>query len=128
MPRADALSTIARMRFFRAPPAKDQSIAGEVSELVQSIRRAEKTNGTLDAALGALARAAPGSIARGCVPVALTRGVLTVRCEDSAAAYNLDQWLRSGGLERVRAELAKIPAGRGKHAKPMNIVRVRVEQ
>ena len=45
----------------------------------------------------------PAALAARCEPVSLSRGVLTVRVADASARFELDRFLRAGGLSRLAA-------------------------
>jgi hypothetical protein len=92
---------LARLRKYRAPAKRDLSIGGEVDRLRKQVTRRAGALGGLDEAW---AEIVPPALAGVCRAQRLTPGgVLTVRATDSSAMYEMDQWVRGGGLGALRA-------------------------
>ena len=122
MARRDAIAQISNLRTLRSKAGPDLSISDDVGRVIRDIGRSKRTAKGLDTAQLRLAKLAPRTIAQACTLLSLSRGVLTLRCEDSASAYQVDHWLRAGGLALLRS--AESPAG----MKTQAIVRVRITQ
>jgi Dna[CI] antecedent, DciA len=92
---------LARLRKYRGAKRRDLSIGEEVERVRKQASRRAGALGGLDERWGELV---PRELAGVCRPRRLTAGgVLTVGADDAAAVYELDQWLRGGGLAVLRA-------------------------
>ena len=97
-PRED----LALLRKYRVAKARDLSIGDEVERLRKQVSRRAGALGWLDEQWGTLV---PPALAGVCSAVRLSPGgVLTVRATDSAAMYEMDQWVRAGGLAILRTQ------------------------
>lgn len=98
-----------RLRSWRVPVARDLTLAGPLGDQARELKRQARTFGSLGAAWQELAPQGPGERAS---LVSLSRGVLTVRCEDAATRFELDRWLRAGGeialIKRAAAKLTRV--------------------
>jgi hypothetical protein len=91
---------LARLRTFRNFKKRDLSIGDEVARIQKKFTRSAGALGGLDEAWASLLPPELGALSR---PQKLTAGgLLTVRASDAAAVYELDQWVRSGGLAVLR--------------------------
>ncbi|CAG0961865.1 hypothetical protein PHYC_00769 [Phycisphaerales bacterium] len=90
---------VERLRKFRAPAPRDRSIGSEVDRVVREAAKRNNSAGGMSAAWQELAPARGVSRVEKLTP----GGVLVVRATDAGARYELDVWLRSGGLEALRA-------------------------
>jgi hypothetical protein len=92
---------LARLRKHRAPKKRDLSIGDDIERLRKQVARRAGALGGLDESWGELV---PAALAAVCRAERLTPGgVLTVRATDASAMYEMDQWVRGGGLARLRA-------------------------
>jgi hypothetical protein len=92
---------VSRLRKYRAAKPRDLSIGGEVDRLRKQATRSAGALGGLDELWGELL---PRELAPLCRPRRLTAGgVLTVQADDAAAVYEMDQWVRGGGLALLRS-------------------------
>lgn len=89
------------LREFRKPREFDTSITHNIEKLRKDISKRFAASGGLDAAL---AEHAPAIVASGVTVQRVTPGgIATLIVSDAAAGYELDIWLRTGGLEVLRA-------------------------
>jgi hypothetical protein len=96
---------LARLRTYRAAKGRDDSIAADLDRLTRGVRRRQRASGGIEAAWNELAPRV-GAAVVGVVVSLSPGGVLVVRVADAAARYEADRWLRSGGLEALRARCA----------------------
>jgi hypothetical protein len=82
-----------RLRAIRNRPAPDLSITAEIDRLAADAARRRRAGTAASAAWAAVAPPRLGAAAQ----VALSRGVLTLRCPDASTRYAIDRWLRTGG-------------------------------
>src|SRR5262245_19637764 len=95
----DAIRQIETMRKFRVK-ARDLSIGAEIDKIGRELTKRQRAAAGMDAAWEQLA---PGELAALSSVERLTPGgVLVVRVSDASAAFEIDQWLRGGGLEALR--------------------------
>ncbi|MFN0010541.1 MAG: DciA family protein [Phycisphaerales bacterium] len=111
---ADASRQIDALRKHRvAAGVADLSLAAAMGSQAKELRSRARSLGAVG---GAFARLVPRTVQERCVLVGMKAGVLTVRCDDDAARFELDRWLRTGGeLELVKATpttLAKVRIAR----------------
>jgi hypothetical protein len=97
---AKGLDTLRRHRGVRAGPP---TLGDEIKRQAAALGRQHRSLHGLGAAWGEVV---PPEIGGTVQIQSLRRGVLTVKATDSAGAYVLDRWLRSGGLEALRARAA----------------------
>jgi hypothetical protein len=106
------IERIRRLAGWRARPERGADLGGDVAGFARELRRLERSIG---GATDAWARLAPPEL-QTCATVETMRGgTLTLRVDDSAAAYEVDRTLRSGletnlrmavpGLLRVRTRV-----------------------
>lgn len=91
---------IETLRHYRNRPARDLSIAGDLSKVREEALKAQRAVQAIGVAWDELV---PANIRRSADPVSHVRGVLTVKASDSAARYLFDQWLRAGGLRVLQS-------------------------
>jgi hypothetical protein len=98
--RSTLKDELTRLRKWRVKPGPEVSIAPAVEEFAKRFAKQVKAVGGLE---GALEELLPEEL-RGRVRFGkLTPGgVLVLAATDSAAAYELDQWQRAGGLAAMR--------------------------
>src|SRR5688572_12957469 len=96
-PRA-AVLLIERLRKFRVRPGADASIGVAVEGEARSARRAHRADSGVAAAWAA---GVPAKLAAVTRIERISRGVVTVRVPHDAARYELDRWLRAGGLNTL---------------------------
>ncbi|MGD9689260.1 MAG: DciA family protein [Phycisphaerales bacterium] len=105
------LQLVARLRALRTPPERDLSVAGPIARAASELKRRATNLGALGPAFDELV---PPALRARAHLEGLRRGVLTVRCADSAARYELDRWLRGGGeislIRRSGARLTRVRA------------------
>lgn len=96
----DDASRLAALRRLRNPAAPDRSVRGAVEFVTRDLVRAVKARGGMD---GAWDELVPAGLRAGASVERLTPGgVLCVRVRDAGARYELEVWLRSGGLDALR--------------------------
>lgn len=107
-----------RLRRFRAPARSTPTLAGELGAQMHDIARRRRALGAVGELWDTLL---PADLRDRVHPRSLRRAVLTVRAADSAAAFELDRWLRSGGndalraaagVRRVKVDAGPVPPGR----------------
>jgi hypothetical protein len=104
-PIVEDLALVERLRTWRGVPTRDLSLAGAFGAARQELKRRSRTLGAVATAWTATL---PANLVERTALVGFSRGVLTVRCDDNAARFELDRFLRSGGeLELIR----RAPAG-----------------
>ncbi len=117
----DDASRLAALRRLRATPAPDRSVRGVVEFVTRDLVRAVKARGGMDGAWDELVP--PGLRAGASVERLTPGGVLCVRVRDAGARYELEVWLRSGGLEALRGRCdtplrrVKMEVGAGRPAR-----------
>lgn len=94
-----AARDLEKLRKYRVRGERDRHIGDEV---VRQRTELEKVRKSLKGAGEAWGKVIPEAIAKRCRLVSLARGVLSVRTEDSATGYELDRFLRGGGLREVQ--------------------------
>lgn len=94
-----AAQRLERLRRYRATHPGAPTLANELKRQTATLAKQYRSLHGLGEAWG---RVVPAEIGKTVQIVSLRRGVLTVRCGDSAAGYLLDRWLRDGGLEALR--------------------------
>ena len=93
---ASRIELLRRSRMLR-PVAP--SIQHEVLTQAGDLKKLEKRTASIAEAWGAVV---PEALAAKTTIERLARGVLTVRVEDAPARYELDRFMRSGWLDRLR--------------------------
>jgi len=89
------------LREFRKPREFDTSITRDIEKLRKEVSKRHVSSGGLDAAI---AEHAPALVATGVTVQRVTPGgIATLVVADAAAGYELDIWLRTGGMEVLRA-------------------------
>lgn len=89
------------LREFRKPREFDTTITRDIEKLRKDVSKRYASSGGLDAAL---AEHAPAPVASGVSVQRVTPGgIATLVVADAAAGYELDVWLRTGGMEILRA-------------------------
>jgi hypothetical protein len=92
---------LSRLRQFRVAKRRDLSIGDELERLRKQVTRRAGALGGLDELWMELL---PRELVGVCRAERLTPGgVLTVRASDASAVYEVDQWVRGGGLAVLRA-------------------------
>lgn len=76
------------------------SIAHEVLTQGAELKKLQKRTASI---AEAWAQVVPGDLASRTLIERLSRGVLSVRLTDASARFDLDRFLRAGGLEALRA-------------------------
>lgn len=94
MGRTTGQRGLEQLRTWRNRPERDLTLAEPLAREVKLIRRLERSMGSIATAWQDLV---PADVASRTALVGVSRGVLTVRVSDSAARYELDRWLRTGG-------------------------------
>lgn len=89
------MSRIESLRTHRVRPERAGPIGDAVSKLERDVRRRQRA---LKGIGGAWSEVVPEDLGRRCELVGLRIGVLTVRVQDGADRFELDRFLRSGGL------------------------------
>jgi hypothetical protein len=92
-----ALSILREHRSLRDPAA---DLSREVGRLARDLRALQRR---ADSVEDALAAALPEGLRGKARVVRLLRGVLTLSVPEGPARFVLDRWLRSGGLDALRA-------------------------
>jgi hypothetical protein len=98
--RRSPADELKRLRQFRAPAPPDRSIAADVERLKKDLTKRRNAAGGLDTAIEQ--HAPPGLAPLIRVQRVTPGGIATLEAADAAASFELDQWLRSGGLEALR--------------------------
>lgn len=105
----NAARAIERLRAFRVRHREPATLGVEIDSLEASLRRAATAEGKAERAWRDLA---PAALAARATSISLRRGILVIRARDSAARYEIDRWLRTGGgaglLRACSARRAKI--------------------
>ncbi len=83
-----------RLREWRVAPERDLTLGAPLGEFANEIKRRRRSMGSLGAMWQQLA---PPELVERTSLISLSRGVLTVRCDDSACKFEIDRWLRAGG-------------------------------
>ncbi|MGQ0627505.1 MAG: DciA family protein [Phycisphaerales bacterium] len=100
--------TIADLRAWRTKPDRDLGLSGVLGAARSDLRKRARSVGAMGNAWRGVV---PAEFMERCAIVSFSRGVLLVRCDDSAARFELDRFLRCGGeLALIRAA----PAGLSK--------------
>lgn len=102
MKRSPAQQLETLRRFRNAKP--DRSIGRDVDAITKGVSRARAASGGLDGAWAELVPPAIAPLAR--VQRVTPGGLVTLAVRDSAAMYEVDLWLRDGGLAALRARCA----------------------
>ena len=89
------LNRLARSRAF---PVRDLSVAAALAPQFKIIQTRHRQFGKVGAAWSV---ALPDQFKSACELVTCTRGVLTVRAANSSIRFELDRWLRTGGLKAL---------------------------
>ncbi|MBX3382669.1 MAG: DUF721 domain-containing protein [Phycisphaeraceae bacterium] len=110
MKRTPVTMELERLRRFKAKVAPDLSMHEDIDEVYKSFAKQQKAVGALDDMWKQIAP--PQFIARASVQKLSSTGVLTIKAEDAATAYEFDRWLRGGGLaflkQRCRVTLKSV--------------------
>jgi len=109
MPRRAPADELAALRKHRNREAKDISIAGELGAITRELTRQRKAVGGLDSAWDELTPANIRSAAR--VIRITPGGLLVLGVSSSSAKYEVDVWLRTGGLDALKARSSKTLRG-----------------
>lgn len=83
-----------RLRRSRIAPERDLTLRTPLGFLGQDLKKRARQTGGLGGAWAALV---PPDLAAHTTLVSLSRGVLTIKCDDASAKFDLDRWLRTGG-------------------------------
>ncbi len=102
-PRAAKLS-LEKLRSNRVRPARDITLAANLAGEVLEAKKRHKAVGGIGAAWAELmSEVVTGTnLAERTIVRSFFRGVLTIEASDTAARYEVDRWLRAGGLETLR--------------------------
>lgn len=95
-----------RLRRSRNKQPAASAIGEEIERLTAGIRRQRGALGGLDDAWAELGPRTGGEVV-GEVRSFSPGGVLTVRVPDAAARYEVEVWLRQGGLDALRARTSR---------------------
>lgn len=95
---------VEKLRGFRVW-ARDQSLTGEIVKQTRALIKLHKALDGIGERWGSLL---PKDLAARTSLQGLSRGVLTVRVADAATDYELDRWIRGGGLEALRRAGASV--------------------
>ncbi len=101
LPSAD----LEQLRTWRNLPERNLSLDTVFSSARKDLKKRARALGGIGAAWAALI---PAQLLERATLVSLQRGILTVRCDDSATRFELDRFLRCGG---ELALIRKAPAG-----------------
>jgi len=94
-----------RLRELRNIPERDLGLGAQFDSVRKQLKKRSRSLGAIGTGWAAVV---PEELLVGAALVSFSRGVLTVRCDNASAKFNLDRFLRSGGeLSLVRA----CPAG-----------------
>ncbi|GJQ28983.1 MAG: hypothetical protein HBSAPP03_08670 [Phycisphaerae bacterium] len=91
-----------RLRRYRASRGRDMTISGELDRLTRGVQKQRRAAGGIESAWQELAPRV-GEAAIGEVLSLSPGGVLVVRVPDASVRYEVDRWLRSGGLDALRS-------------------------
>lgn len=91
---------IERLRTLRTPNRPDPSLGGMFDAAGRSLERDRRRSGGVGAAWG---EACPARLVEKTAVRGLSRGVLTVAVRDASTRFEVDRWLRSGGLDSLIA-------------------------
>jgi hypothetical protein len=107
MPKPRSIShRIDALRKGRARPDAAKSVGTEIDRLMAALHRQRGAMGGLDEIWMELGPRSAGKVigeVRGFSP----GGILTVRVGDASARYEVEVWLRSGGLDALRARTSR---------------------
>ena len=99
MARAKPSVSLSTLRRYRAlPTGRPLSIAPEMATIARELGHAARAEDALDHAWRSLA---PANLRERAGTLSLSRGVLSVRTPDASARFELDRWLRAGGMARL---------------------------
>ncbi len=79
-------------------PDRDLGLADTLGALGRNLKAEARKSGGIGAAWAA---AVPAELLERTQIVALSRGVLRVRCDDAATLHQVSQWLRAGGQDQL---------------------------
>ncbi|MDX2130811.1 MAG: DciA family protein [Planctomycetota bacterium] len=97
----DPAAQVKTLRKFRVAKPVDRSLKATVEALTKDLVKAARARGGMD---GAWAELVPPTLESASWVEKLTPGgILCVRVRDAATRYELEVWLRSGGLDALRA-------------------------
>jgi hypothetical protein len=89
---------LARLRAWRGPRSRDDSLRDEMARLARSVR----TQSRATEGIGAVwTGAAPAELVAKVEVIGVRRGVLTLRPDCASTRYELDRWLRQGGEQKL---------------------------
>ncbi len=92
---------VERLRKFRVLPGRDTSITGEIDRLAKAVKKQQGASGGMSDVWREAGPRLQGAVVGEVISLS-PGGVLLVRVPDAAARYEVDVWLRSGGLEQLR--------------------------
>lgn len=104
MDAARARAQLERLRGYRVWE-RDTALAGELIKQTKALSKLHRSLGGIGEQWGSLL---PRDLAARTQLRGLARGVLTVAVPDAATDYELDRWLRSGGLASLRRAGANV--------------------
>lgn len=99
------LENISALRSLRAKPAFDNSLSAAIEPIRKQFVRQHKAAAGVDTSWNTHAPANLRPLAQ--FDRLTPGGLLTLKVSDAAAAYEIDHWLRSGGLDLLRAACTK---------------------
>lgn len=89
------------LRRYRVRPGPEVGIGVEVERARKGFQKRRRATGGLDSVWETVVPSALAEHAR--IERLTPGGVLTIRVRDSSALAQADEWLKTGGLERLRA-------------------------
>ncbi len=95
----DPNSKLDRLREMRVRPGRDLTVGSLVEGFARSAQKRHKATGGV---AGALDEALPESLRGRMVLEGMRAGVAIIKVDDSSARFELDRWLRAGGLDEIR--------------------------
>lgn len=98
------LPDLAQLRAARRLPPADVAIQPELERLAQSLRRQRRA---IDRVEQAWLQLLPPGLSAATTLRSIRRGVLTVAVADATVRFELDRYLRSGGLDALRHHCAE---------------------
>lgn len=99
--RESPIRLVERLRKYRVTTGRDTSIAGEIERLTKDVKKRQGASGGMADAWREVGPKRGDEVVGAAISLS-TGGVLVVRVPDAAARYEVDVWLRSGGLETLR--------------------------
>ena len=107
MDPGSAKLSLEKLRSLRVPAPRDLSLAAGLAGEVLDAKKRRKAVGGIGTVWAELLTEVKSSSANETLAVrtivrSFLRGVLTIEASDTATRYEVDRWLRAGGLEMLR--------------------------